>query len=77
MAEIAIDRSSFPAEGGAFQINITKNDPKTWGVVTIPSATWYTVNSIDDISPFLVQVDVNVDENTSGASRTGRASCSL
>lgn len=70
MAEISIDRNSFPAEGGSFRINITKNDSKTWGVVTIPATTWYTVNSIDDISPFLVQVDVDVDPNTSGSSRT-------
>jgi len=66
---ISIDRSTFPAEGGSFQINITKDDNKTWGVITIPSANWYSVDDMNDVSTLLYQVDVTVDENTSGSQR--------
>lgn len=70
MAEISIDRSTFPQEGGSFKINITKDSASTWGAVTIPSAAWYEVGEMTDVSPFLYTIDVVVDENTSGASRT-------
>ena len=70
MAEISIDRSTFPQEGGSFKISITKDTGTTWGSVTIPSAAWYEVGEMKDISPFLYTVDVAVEENTSGASRT-------
>lgn len=67
---ISIDRSTFPAEGGSFRINITKDDNKTWGVITIPTTTWYSVDDMNDMSTLLYQVDVTVDENSSGAQRT-------
>lgn len=70
MAEISIDRSTFPQEGGSFKISITKDSASTWGAVTIPSAAWYEVGEMKDVSPYLYTIDVSVEENTSGASRT-------
>lgn len=71
MAEIAIDRTTFPAEGGEFTINITKDDPWPWGIVTIPAAAWYTVLSdkTGEVSAYLYKVVVDVTANT-GSTRT-------
>ena len=71
MAEIAIDRTTFPAEGGEFTINITKDDPWAWGIVTIPDAAWYTVLSdkTGEVSAYLYKVVVDVTANT-GSTRT-------
>ena len=71
MAEIAIDRTTFPAEGGEFTINITKDDPWAWGIVTIPDAAWYTVLSdkTGEVSAYLYRVVVDVTANT-GSTRT-------
>ena len=66
---ISIDRTSFPAEGGTFTINITKTSNVTWGVITIPTATWYDVITMDNISPYLYEITVDVDANT-GSART-------
>lgn len=70
MAEISIDRSLFPQEGGSFKISITKDTGTAWGAVTIPSAAWYEVGEMKDISPYLYTIDVAVEANTSGSSRT-------
>lgn len=70
MAEISIDRSLFPQEGGSFKISITKDTGTAWGAVTIPSAAWYEVGEMKDVSPYLYTIDVSVEENTSGSSRT-------
>ena len=71
MAEIAIDRTTFPAEGGEFTINITKDDPWAWGIVTIPDTAWYTVLSdkTGEVSAYLYRVVVDVTANT-GSTRT-------
>lgn len=69
MAEISIDRSTFPVEGGSFKISITKEDPGTWGMVTVPTAAWYEVGEMTDVSQYLYTIDVTVEENT-GASRS-------
>lgn len=71
MAEIAIDRTTFPAEGGEFTVSITKDDAGAWGVVTIPDSTWYTVVSdkTGEVSTYLYRVVVQVDAN-SGSTRT-------
>lgn len=71
MAEIAIDRTTFPAEGGEFTINITKDDPWAWGIVTIPDAAWYTVLSdkTGEVSAYLYKVVVDVTANK-GSTRT-------
>lgn len=70
MAVINIDRNTFPSEGGSFQVSLTKSDVSVWGTVTIPAATWYEVGEMTDVSPFLYTIDVTVDANTSGSSRT-------
>lgn len=71
MTDLSIDRTSFPAEGGEFIVNITKSDPWAWALVTIPSATWYSINQdkTGEVSPYLYRVGVMVDENTSGSTR--------
>ena len=71
MTDLSIDRTSFPAEGGEFIINITKSDPWVWALVTIPSATWYSIDQdkTGEVSPYLYRVGVMVDENTSGSTR--------
>lgn len=70
MAVINIDRSTFPQTGGQYEINLTKEDMNEWGVVTIPSASWYSVNTMTDVSPFLYQILVDVDTNNTGTSRS-------
>lgn len=70
MATINIDRNTFPSEGGSFKISLTKDNISTWGTVTVPSTTWYNVGEMTDVSPFLYTIDVDVDANTSGSSRT-------
>lgn len=71
MTDLSIDRTSFPAEGGEFIVNITKSDPWAWALVTIPSATWYSIDEdkTGEVSPYLYRVGVMVDENTSGSTR--------
>ena len=71
MTDLSIDRTSFPAEGGEFIVNITKSDPWAWALVTIPSATWYSIDQdkTGEVSPYLYRVGVMVDENTSGSTR--------
>lgn len=66
----SIDRSTFPAEGGSYRINITKEDNKTWGIISIPAAAWYSVDAMNDISTLLYTIDVTVDENDTGNQRT-------
>lgn len=70
MADVSIDRSSFPSEGGSFTISLSKTDALPWGAVTIASASWYTIGEMTDVSPFLYTIDVVVDANTSGTTRT-------
>ena len=70
MAEnISIDRTSFPADGGTFTINITKDSPGTWGVVYVPQASWYSVTEKTDVTPFLYTIEVFVDRNDTGSTR--------
>ena len=69
MADISINLSSFPQEGGTFTISLTKTSGGGWGVITIPTAAWYSVGRMDNISPYLYEIDVDVAENDSGSSR--------
>ena len=68
MAEIHIDRNTFPVEGGAFTINITKDDNRPW-VVNIPTDSWHRELE-EAVSNHLYQLDLNLDENTSASDRS-------
>ena len=70
MSEISINITTFAAEGGSYRIELTKNDSHIWGSVAVAPVAWVTVNSYTNFSPFLYQIDVTVEENTSGSSRT-------
>ena len=70
MSEISINITTFAAEGGSYRIELTKNDSHIWGSVAVAPVAWVTVNSYTNFSPFLYQIDVTVEENTSGSSIT-------
>ena len=67
---ITLDRYTFPAEGGNFTLQITKDDNLPWGSVTIPDTAWYSVSRSESVSNYLWEVEVEVNENDSGSSRT-------
>lgn len=70
MAEVNINISTFAAEGGSYRVELTKDDPWAWGNVTVASVAWATVGEATDVSPFLYTIDLDIDPNTSGSSRT-------
>lgn len=67
---INIDRQTFPAEGWSGTIQITKDDLWQWTGVTIPSVAWLDVTRNEQVSSFLWEVDVDVDRNDTGTTRT-------
>lgn len=67
---ISIDMSSFPAEGGEFTIQITKDDNWSWVGVTIAPEAWANVLSSQAVSNFLWEVVVDIDRNNTGSSRS-------
>lgn len=68
MAEIAINRNTFPAEGGDFRVEITKNDARPW-VVTFPTASWHAQLE-QEVSNHLYRIDFSFDPNTNAADRS-------
>lgn len=55
-------------EGGAFTINITKDDNRPW-VVNIPTDSWHRELE-EAVSNHLYQLDIDLDENTSASDRS-------
>lgn len=65
---VSIDRNTFPAEGGGFRVNITKDDNRPW-VVNIPTDSWHRELE-EAVSNFLYRLDISIDENTGASDRS-------
>lgn len=65
---VSIDRNTFPAEGGDFRVNITKEDSRPW-VVNIPTDSWHRELG-NAVSNYLYQLDLSLDENTGASDRS-------
>ena len=65
---VNIDRNTFPAEGGDFRVNITKDDNRPW-VVNIPTDSWHRELE-EAVSNFLYRLDISIDENTGASDRS-------
>ena len=66
---VTIDISTFPAEGGQFTIQLTKEDNYAW-FVTTPTAAWITDVRTDVISNYLYEMRLEIEENTNVSDRT-------
>lgn len=66
---IAINISTFPASGGEFTIKITKSDYLLWSSVMPETVSWVNVIFSEQISATEWEIVVDVDENTSAATR--------
>lgn len=65
---VSIDVSTFPAEGGSFTIQITKDDNRPWSV-TPPSESWIANVYGLDQSNHLYELSFDLAQNTSVADR--------
>lgn len=66
---VSIDTNTFPAEGGSFTIQITKDDNRPWSV-TPPSAGWISSVIGFDQSNHLYELSFDLSQNTNVADRT-------
>ena len=64
---VNIDRTTFPAEGGVFNLSITKEDNRPWTVTV--SGAFVTVNRSEAVSNFLYELELDIAENDMGADR--------
>lgn len=64
---VNIDRTTFPAEGGVFNLSITKEDHRPWTVAV--SGAFVTVNRSEAFSDFLYKLELDIAENNLGADR--------
>lgn len=66
---VSINMSTFPAEGGTFTIQITKDDNRPWSV-TPPSVAWVS-NAIGfEQTNYLYELTLDIAENTGVSNRT-------
>ena len=66
---VNIDISTFPAEGGQFTIQLTKEDNYGW-FVTTPTAAWIANVQMESITNHLYEMRLEIEENTNVADRT-------
>lgn len=66
---ITINTSTFPSEGGAFTIQITKDTNRSWNV-SLPSAAWLSNVIGFDQTSHLYEIYLEVAENTGSADRS-------
>ena len=67
---ISINRNTFPDLGGTFTLVLTKSDYMLWLSVDPGSESWYNVLSSEQVGPQNWEIEVEVDPNYTGSSRT-------
>ena len=65
---VTINTNTFPAEGGSFTVQITKDTNRPWNVV-LPSAAWITNVIGWEQSNHLYEINFDLDENTGVSDR--------
>ena len=66
---VTINQNTFPAEGGSFTIQITKDSNRAWNV-TPPSAAWISSVIGFDQSNHLYELSFDLSQNTGVSNRT-------